>query len=751
MLSRNTVAMASERPLTGSSDSAEHSSTHDDDELDYPEEDDYFTSYIKKQNEAEMLFLEKNRRGSTGSSAIELDDTTSIVSPTCIVSLDLSSKRPEKTAVAQDTIPVQRNSSNHGGLDKSIGRNITQIKPLSVIDQFDVMAKRAIDESNSSHSGRLNGINDRRYTTTDVTELGRSTSGRSRVDSCSDQSSLSSLQPSTARDRYENMARNDFNNNNNNNNNNSSKSKILTEALYVRGNLSSIDIVKRSDNMASAIDVINQVDNAYKAPSAIDVINQVDNAYKAPSAIDVINQVDNAYNAPSAIDVINQVDNAYKAPSAIDVINQVDKLLATRNVSPTPLSATEVLKKVDLLAQSQNGRDRLVWGSVHGRSIDGSVHGSNGQRIVGGDNMDMSNNGRRLHGSRLSLDHCDVSTHGTGRKVPIVDDLETSVNGKSLHGNRLSLDHSNGGTHRDMLSSRRSSHGRSCQDELEKSVNGRSRRFTVDELERSVNGRKSNYGNHLSLACDTSARKVPVIDDLETSNNGRRTSYSPRSALDRSNGSAHGDMLGSRRSSHGRSCQDELEKSVNGRSRRCSVDELERSVNGRMSSFSGTPINVDMGGPLSSHNSGHSDLTIDPSSSKPVSPTNAQQTRISSPTAQYPIPRSASWTELMPWLTPIETITEAHDDEEDDDDNCEDHEDQLFLDSSRRSTMSAMDRLREKCLNTSVHNISSHDKKGSPRALNASPRAVIIMDAASASIRLPVTEIPPASIDELTK
>ena len=296
-----------------------------------------------------------------------------------------------------------------------------------------------------------------------------------------------------------------------------------------------------------------------------------------------------------------------------------------------------------------------------------------------------------------------------------MDDLETSVNGRrTAHGSRHSLDRSNGSMHDDMLSNRRSLHGRSYLDDLERSVNGRARRCSIDDLERSTNGRRSSHGVQLSLDCDISThgtvRKVPLVDDLETSVNGRRNLHSPRLSLDDSNGSSHADMLSNRRfSSHGRS-------------------SLDGSMNG---------------------NSWHDDLACDASISKTTSPTNPQQTHISSPTAQYPIPRSASWTELMPWLTPIETITEAHDDEEEEDDNddCEHIEDQLFLDSSRRSTMSAMERLREKCLNTSVHNLSAHDKKGSPRVLNATSRAVVTMDAALASIRRPCEEIPPASVE----
>ena len=199
--------MASEPPFSGSSDSAE-------DELDYPEEDDYFTAHIKKQNEAEMLFLEKNRLG-------VFDDTTSIVSPTCIVSLDLSNKCPDNADTMQLSIPkiVQTNSlkDGHGidGLDRSGGK--TQIKSTTpLIDQFDVMAKRAIDANNSSHIVRLDGSNDKKRTThtTDMTELGRSMSGRSNV---ADQSSSSSLPQPMVRDRYENMARIDFNKNSNNN------------------------------------------------------------------------------------------------------------------------------------------------------------------------------------------------------------------------------------------------------------------------------------------------------------------------------------------------------------------------------------------------------------------------------------------------------------------------------------------------------------------------------------------------------
>ena len=161
----------------------------------------------------------------------------------------------------------------------------------------------------------------------------------------------------------------------------------------------------------------------------------------------------------------------------------------------------------------------------------------------------------------------------------------------------------------------------------------------------------------------------------------------------------------------------------------------------KRSSHGRSPIEGSVNGDIMSD-----ELTSDPSFSKPTSPTYAQPTPMCSPTTQFPIPRSASWAELMPWLTPIETITEAHEYEEESDDECEHIEDQLLLDSSRRSTMSAMERLREKNLNTSVHTLSTHDKKGSsPR----SSRGVVIMDAASASLRRPFGEISVASIEAL--
>jgi hypothetical protein len=208
------------------------------------------------------------------------------------------------------------------------------------------------------------------------------------------------------------------------------------------------------------------------------------------------------------------------------------------------------------------------------------------------------------------------------------------------------------------------------------------------------------------MSAHGTARKIPVIDDLETSVNGRR---SPRSSLDGSNGSAHADMLGNKRSSHGR-------------------PSLEVSVNGDIISDEST--------------------SCDPSFSKSTSPTYAQPIPVCSPTTQFPIPRSASWADLMPWLTPVETINEEYEyEDESDDDECERIEDQLLLDSSRRSTMSAMERLREKNMNTSLHTLSTHDRKGSsPR----SSRGVVLLDdTSSASIPRAFGEIPLASIEAL--